>query len=218
MEKLNENNFVLINCELAVCISDTKYKNFNVKKGMVIVDRELAIELFKCDESIKNIDNDIIVSYQHKDCGGFEVWVWNNGWKRITCTIDHDINLYSYLTEICNNIKDYDVMIKKPSNRLYTGEGFIIVDKQAGEKCNNGGEYGFYTNYRKTSIDGLYEIETWCTCDFDNCGTGFEGYRWITKDEFEAFKNSEDFLKFLKKESQNSLTLYIFNELLSRQI
>ena len=217
MKKLNDSDFVFVNGELAVCVSDTKYEDFNVKKGMVIVDKELAIELFKGDEPIPNTDNDVIVSYQHKDYDGFGVWVWDNEWKRRTYTIDHDVNLYKYLMELCSS-SDYNVSLRKPIEELYTGEGFIMVDEPAGKKCNNGGEYGFYTNYRKTSIDGLYEVETWCTCDFDSCGTGFEGYRWITKDEFEKFKNSEDFCKFLKKESQNSLTLYIFNELLSRQI
>ena len=128
----------------------------------------------------------------------------------------HNRPLYGYLTEI-RSIPDYDVILKKPSNGLYTGEGFIIEDQPAGKNCNNGGDYGFYTNYRKTSIEGLYEVETWCTCDFDSCGTGFEGFQWLTMEKYEELRNSKDFWKFLKKESRNGLTLYIFNELLSRQ-
>lgn len=71
-----------------------------------------------------------------------------------------------------------------PKEDLYTGDGFECTDVVAGEKCNNGGEYGFYTIYSPTTEYGIYKVVSSCTCDFDSCGTGFEGYIVLTKSLF----------------------------------
>ena len=67
---------------------------------------------------------------------------------------------------------------------LYTGDGFECIDVVPGEKCNNGGEYVFYTTYSPTTKSGIYKVKSSSTCDFDSCGTGFEGYIVLTKSLF----------------------------------
>lgn len=84
-----------------------------------------------------------------------------------------------------NKFKDAVCQIKEVSkDELYIGEKFTCTDVVPGEKSNNGGEYGFYTTYYPTTKPGIYEVISSCTCDFDKCGTGFEGYIVITKNLF----------------------------------
>lgn len=81
--------------------------------------------------------------------------------------------------------KDAVCQIRKLSkDKLYTGKEFTCTEVVPGEKCHNGGEYGFYTTYSPTTKSGIYKVESSCTCDFDNCGTGFEGYIVLTKNLF----------------------------------
>ena len=82
-----------------------------------------------------------------------------------------------------------DVMWKKD---LYAGDSFSIVDTFPGEKGNDGGEYGFYSHYTKTDVPGVYKLETSTTCDFDDCGTGYEGFFVLTNyDVRKMFKDEE---------------------------
>ena len=72
-----------------------------------------------------------------------------------------------------------------PKN-LYIGDSFVITNKSAGSKCNDGGEYGFYTTYSKTTIKGLYEVLTSTSCDFSTCGTGFSHFEWLEPSKVET--------------------------------
>ena len=54
---------------------------------------------------------------------------------------------------------------------LYTGDGFECIDVVPGEKCNNGGEYVFYTTYSPTTKSGNNKLKSISTCDYDICGT-----------------------------------------------
>ena len=225
MKNLNGNDFVMINDSVAVCVKDSKYEDFNVKEGIVVVDKALAITAFELwDGTGLDTESDVIVSYLNtmvselaETRDDFIGWVKMHGkWEKICfgvlCNSFPDLNLY--LRHILR-VRNWD--IKKPDIELYTGRGFIIEDVPAGEKCNNGGEYGFYTNYRKTDIDGLYKITTWCTCDFDSCGTGFQGYEWIIKDKFEELSNSEKIFEWLNRPCRNDVAVNVFKELLSKQ-
>lgn len=92
--------------------------------------------------------------------------------------------------------RDYESAIKELSKRefndLYIGEGFTCTDVVAGEKCHNGGEYGFYTSYFPTKLAGIYEVVSECTCDFDRCGTGFEGYVILTRKKYKELISESD--------------------------
>ena len=73
---------------------------------------------------------------------------------------------------------------------------FSFTDVVAGEKCHNGGEYGFYTHYYPLAgFDGIYAVETTCTCDFDNCGCGFEGIKPLTLAEYKRLREKSDIVE-----------------------
>lgn len=214
MKNLNRNDFVMVN-EVAVCVKNSKYEDFNVKEGMIVVDKSLAIAAFELwDGRRLDTESDLVVSYMNDDI--FVCWTKAKGkYEKISCYI---IDGYTDLSlDITNLIRVRNWSIEKPNVELYTGAGFTIEDIPAGEKCNNGGEYGFYTNYRKTDIDGLYKLSTWTTCDFDACGTGFQGYEFISQDEVKKLYYSDNFYEFLKRPCRNDVAVNVFKELLSRQ-
>ena len=69
----------------------------------------------------------------------------------------------------------------------------VFVDVVAGSRHNDGGEYGFYTVYTPIpSHDGIYNVGTSCTCEFDKCGTGYQGIRALTETEFKKLKKASD--------------------------
>ena len=68
---------------------------------------------------------------------------------------------------------------------LYDGDDFSTTDVVAGEKCHDGGEYGFWTTYSRTTHPGVYRVVSHTTCDIDACGTGYEGYQTITRLDYE---------------------------------
>lgn len=218
MKNLNENDFVMVDGILAVCVKNSKYEDFNVKEGMIVVDKAMAITAFELwDGTGPDTESDVIVSYvDNETSDDFVGWVKNHGkWEkiyfRVLCVY---MDLCLYLRHIIK-VRNWD--ISKPNVELYTGDGFTIEDIPSGKKCNNGGDYGFYTNYRKTDIDGLYKVTTWTTCDFDSCGTGFQGYEWVSKDKFEEFHNSENIFEWLKRPCRNDVAVDVFKELLSRK-
>ena len=77
----------------------------------------------------------------------------------------------------------------------------VFTDVVAGEKCHNGGEYGFYTLYSPIpEYPGIYRVWTGTTCDFDACGTGPQGIRALTVREYRRLKKASD-----KVEARGSL-------------
>ncbi len=74
-----------------------------------------------------------------------------------------------------------------------SNEDIVFTDVVAGEKCNDGGEYGFYTRYSPIpGYPGIYRVSTECTCDFDRCGTGYQGIRALTSREYRRLKKASD--------------------------
>ena len=72
------------------------------------------------------------------------------------------------------------VAIAKNMTDIFDGGSFSVTEVVAGEKCNNGGEYGFASVFTKTSIPGIYFWDRETTCDFDWCGTGPQGFVILT--------------------------------------
>lgn len=102
--------------------------------------------------------------------------------------------------EILNLIQDYEYQkdiqkaleYAKGKKLVESNETITFTNVIAGESCNNGGEYGFYTDYEPIpKYPGIYKKITHSTCDFDSCGCGYEGivaltkslYRKLCKDE-----------------------------------
>lgn len=80
-------------------------------------------------------------------------------------------------------LEKYKELSEREFNNLYIGEGFTCTNVVAGEKCHNGGEYG-YTKYTPTMLVGIYSMESSCTCDFDRCRARFEGYAILTQKKY----------------------------------
>lgn len=77
---------------------------------------------------------------------------------------------------------------------------YRFTDVEPGQKANNGGEYGFYTDLCPTNKEGFFFVSSWCTCDFDACGTGYEGVRFFTAADIDKMQAESD-----KVEAEGSL-------------
>lgn len=74
-----------------------------------------------------------------------------------------------------------------------SNEKLTFTEVVAGDKCNNGGEYGFWTEYRPIAeYPGLYEVYSRSSCDFDSCGTGYEGIKALTVSEYRRLRRESD--------------------------
>ncbi|NCB44776.1 MAG: hypothetical protein EOM59_19470 [Clostridia bacterium] len=72
-------------------------------------------------------------------------------------------------------------------------EPFRFTIVAPGEKSSNGGEYGFWEEWVPIpNLPGLYRVYTETSCDFDSCGTGFEGVRLLTEQDYIARKAESD--------------------------
>jgi len=65
----------------------------------------------------------------------------------------------------------------------------VFTIQEPGEKCHDGGEYGFYDHYLSIGIPGWYANYTTTTCDFDPCGTGFEDIVALDRADIEELYN-----------------------------
>jgi len=186
---------------------------------MIVIDKDLAREAF----GIPCIEDDAIVSYENTDDCSFGIWAkLDSRYKKgERCIAPHLNELAANLEEIiaaCGR-KDIDRLIcDRPSDSYaYTGEGFRVTCEEPGDKCNDGGEYGYYMDFRKTEISGLYDVESWTTCDFDSCGTGFEGFAWLTERSAKLWKSSGIYSEDLKKHSKRSVAVRVVKEILERE-
>ena len=171
MKKINT-EFGAIN----ICTEDfEKFEGFTFKKGMIALDKETAAEQL----GIKTLSMVVVsmVDLERGYCRAFTETT--NGWEMDFPELNEDF------AELLNDLQEVVFTAQaRPEGELYTGGSFVVTDVIPGEKCHNGGEYGFYTEYIQTAIPGLYAVETSTTCDFDRCGTGFEGLRWLTLEDY----------------------------------
>ena len=163
--------------KINICVEDfEKFEGFTFKKGMIALDKETAAE--QLDVETLSVAVVSIVDLERGYCRAFVETA--EGWAMDFPELDQDF------AELLNDLKEVVFTAQpKPEGELYEGGNFIVTDVIPGEKCNNGGEYGFYTEYIQTAIPGLYAVETSTTCDFDRCGTGFEGLRWLTLEDYD---------------------------------
>lgn len=78
--------------------------------------------------------------------------------------------------------------------KLHTSDvDVVFTDVVPGEKSRDGGEYGFYTRYSPIlGHPGIYRVSTETSCDFDSCGTGYQGIRALTVREYRRLKKASD--------------------------
>lgn len=165
--------------KINICVEDfEKFEGFTFKKGMIALDKETAAE--QLDVETLSVAVVSIINLERDYCWCRAFVETESGWE-----MDYP-ELYRDFAQLLKDLKETLFTYKaKPESELYTGNSFIVTDVIPGEKCNNGGEYGFYTEYIQTAIPGLYAVETSTTCDFDRCGTGFEGLRWLTLEDYD---------------------------------
>lgn len=164
---MNLNDFVNFSDGVLVAMKDTFFDNFNVKEGMIIVKKDLALKLFHNVKEIvfgeetvySNIslaETDLIVSYIDT-WNRFMVWVKiNNNWEKIPVAVNPEYE------EFENNIRGVlklgnevgTIAWSKPSDaELYTGNSFKIVCASS-NGVTNGTRSAYF--YLKTEIPGLY--------------------------------------------------------------
>jgi len=69
----------------------------------------------------------------------------------------------------------------------------VFTNVVPGEKHRDGGEYGFYTRYSPIpGYPGIYRVSTETSCEFDACGTGYQGIRALTTREYRRLKKASD--------------------------
>lgn len=59
---------------------------------------------------------------------------------------------------------------------------------------NNGGDYHEWDSYRDHG-NGVFELYSNTSCDFDCCGTGYEGFYFISEEEYLRLKEKESKLE-----------------------
>ena len=187
---------------LNICVEDfEKIEGFTLKKGFVVLDKETAAEQLNMETRSFAVVS--MVDLERGYCRAFTET--ENGWEMDFPELDGDF------AELLNDLQEVAFTYKaKPEDELYTGCSFSATDVVPGEKCHNGGEYGFYTDYIQTDIPGLYAVETSTTCDFDRCGTGFEGLRWLTLEDYNRVveKSLEPLTETTKDYSSPTLQLF----------
>ena len=160
---------------IRIFIETEKMHEFNFKPGYAYFENKLgekfATSGWNCNDSI----------YIYELTNG----VWNGKW--------HEIKFYS---EILNKIEEYedDIALKEAKKEaeikkeeLYViekGSKLCFIDVIGGRLSDNGGQYEFSSHYIATKYPGVYKYYTKCSCDFDDCGTGFKGYEVLTCRDF----------------------------------
>lgn len=179
---------------ISVCINDCNYKGFSVKEGMLKINHQIVKDSFyRFDDVEINIKEDSILTRKINDTA-YKLFIKSNDiWEEVLCYIPDKLaelrmNIDSLLDIQYWNFKKY---IYK-SGQLYTGLGFMLRD---------GDEDIYFVNYRKTGIDGLYEVSTWTNDEYSDEEIGFSHFEWVTKQDVNNYVNNGSFIKELTKYS-----------------
>lgn len=191
MKKTTYTNFVnMINNNTTII------KGFVCKPEMIVIGNDeggiAVITRFGFDEE----HNELYKIYVYEFLNG----KWRGRWLRFKLDLTDDLldELHDVIRDIIEAREqallqaEWESACKEadshPEEELAVFDGeeneyWKFVDVLPGEKCNNGGEYGFYSSYYPTERKGVYLYITSCSCDFDPCGTGREGFVVLTKDD-----------------------------------
>ncbi len=179
------------------------------------------IKIFTEDETLQGFHFQTGFAALIDECGEITAatsgWEGSNGWLYVyrpsetgEWIADWEDQWNFPVAEVLDCIQDFRekkdlekavAFARSCNEELYiSDEPIRFVDVVPGRKSSNGGEYGFYTIY--TPVEGhpgIYRVESHCTCDFDRCGTGYEGYEALTTREYRRLKKASD-----KVESEGS--------------
>ena len=173
------------NLKIEIARANENINNFTVKEGYI---------LFKKGDDIVAIssgwnDGQLLYVYTRQD------GEWIGNWED-----EFDFPIEEALERIdeWRKQKEMEELKLEISKLLEDGvelyvssEPIRFTDEVAGEKASDGGEYGFYSTYYPTEIVGVYDYYTSTTCEFDRCGTGYEGLVILTQDKYEYLVEEE---------------------------
>jgi hypothetical protein len=170
------------NCQLAVFEEQKKIDGFTVQPGFAGLlrnDQLVAVTSgYNCNGSY----------YVYRRRNGGWIADWEDEEDFPVADVEDALQEY-------NERADFEAACKQADaaeEPLYDGDDFSTTDVVAGEKCHDGGEYGFWTTYSRTTRPGVYRVVSHTTCDIDACGTGYEGYAAITLSDFQRLMAESD--------------------------
>ena len=166
---------------------DKIINGFNVKEGYIIFASNSDIVAISSGWTDWN-DMLYIFTYQNGE------WVgdWEDDYLFPVEEALEKLNEHQKEKEL-DEVKIEVANLLKEGVDLYKSDNPItFVDVVAGNLCNDGGEYGFYSTYYPTEVTGIYELHTSTTCEFDSCGTGYEGLEILTQEKYEYLLSEEE--------------------------
>lgn len=177
---------------ISVCVEDCDYKGFNVKESMLKIDNAIASYYFcRFDDLDICSEEDVIIASKINDTS-YKLFVNSNGaWEMIMCYIPDDFAVFRMKIDGLLDVHywNFDKYAYK-TGQLYNGPGFMLRD---------GDEDVYFVNYRKTDIEGLYEVSNWTTDEYSDDKIGFSHFEWVTKKDAENYFNCESFVKELTR-------------------
>lgn len=160
---------------------------FTVKEGYVIFrdsdDKTVGI-------SSGWFDRDLIYIYTHQD--GEWVGSWEDEFDFPVEEALEAIEKYNKQKEMMELKLEVDKLLEDGVSLYVSDEPIRFTDEVAGSRSSDGGEYGFYSTYYPTSLVGVYELHTSTTCEFDRCGTGYEGLVILSQDKYHYLVSEEE--------------------------
>lgn len=177
---------------ISVCISDCNYKGFNVKESMLKINNTITDYYFRrFDDLDIRSEEDAIIASKINDTT-YKIFINSNDtWEMVMCYIPDDFAVFRMRVDslLDTHYWNFNRYIYK-TGQLYNGPGFMLRD---------GDEDVYFINYRKTSIDGLYEVSNWTTDEYSDDKTGFSHFEWVTKRDANSYINGESFVKELTR-------------------
>ena len=165
-------------------------------KQLVLIKKSGIVEGFHVKPGfVVMVDDDEVVAITSGwECNG-QLFVyrpsadgWEGNWETDeTFPVEYVLEIideYQRKADFKKAVKEAKEKAAKGEKLLYSDKTITIVQQKAGEKCHDGGEYGFWTDYIPSSVPGVYKVVSHTTCDFDPCGTGYEGYTALTEKEY----------------------------------
>lgn len=152
-----------------------------------LVKERMAIEGFNCKPGFGIFyDAEGKIAFSSGWESGGQIMVYHrtpNGWQRDWEYVEGQNEFLRQQTEFYDQVA-FDVACEEaskiPEQRLAPPVYIKCTDVVPGYRCNNGGEYGFYSHYEPTDTPGVFWSWTTTTCDFDRCGTtGYEAGEYV---------------------------------------
>ena len=174
------------NFEILICAKEAQVQGFNFKPGFAALVEE-GTEKVLAATSGWNEGGATFVYRQDSSTGE-----WTGDWEdEETFPASKVLASIEYWQE---NEDMKKALAYAEGKKLHVSlEPIRFTDVYPGEKCNNGGEYGYFTHYTPIpEYPGIYRVRTSCTCDFDRCGTGYQGIRALTVREYRRLRKASD--------------------------